>query len=116
MGEMGQQLFPPAILTTLGGWGTCRGQIEIRGFGGTLPSGLWHRWLALSRCSLHLALSPGARTQAFPCTFPVLDLALPAGKWAGDAVIEGVWNGVQGPRMPSPAAIPLIPVAPEHRA
>ena len=43
---------------------------------------------------------------------PVLDLALPAGKWAGeDAVLQGVWEwnlGVQGPGMPLPAAIPLI--------
>lgn len=69
--------------------------------------------MALSSCSLHLALSPwAARTQAFPCVSQCLTWhSLQANGAGEDAVLRGVWEwdlGAQGPRIPSPAAIPLI--------
>lgn len=68
MGGDGSTALPAYYPHHLGGWGTCRGQIEIQRFWGDTRVGCRHGWLALSSCSLHLALSPWtARTQAFPC-------------------------------------------------
>lgn len=65
---MGQQLFPPTILTTREAGALAEARLRSRGFGGDTRVGCRHGWLALSSCSLHLALSPwAARTQAFPC-------------------------------------------------
>lgn len=54
----------------------------------------------------------GCRDTSLPMLLPVLDLALPAGRGAGEhaGLVEvRKWSlGVHGPRIPSPAAIPFI--------
>lgn len=67
-------------------------------------------WGALSSCASLPSATLGDRDARLSVLLPVLDLALPAGRWAREEAEWGVWRGGRGPRprVPSPATIPLV--------
>ena len=86
LGEMGQQLFPPAIFTTWEAGALAEAGLRSRGSGarGCMAWVVGPQQLQPSLGSVIL----GCRDTSLSMLLPVLDLALPAGKWAGeDAVL-----------------------------
>ena len=100
LGKMGQQHFPPAVFLIWEAGALAEARPRSRG-SGVHSSGLYG--MVVGPQQLHPSLGSvtlGCHNTRLSMFFPVLDLALPAGKWASkDSVfVRGMEVGFRDPR------------------